>query len=115
LATLVDTSVWIDHFRRGNRQLIELIERGEALIHPLIVGEIACGHLKNREEIIDSLLQLPSAKVITFKEGLSFIEKHRLYGKGIGIIDIQILAACLLSNARLFTLDKKLDRVFQSL
>jgi predicted nucleic acid-binding protein len=115
VATLVDTSVWIDHFRRGNSRLIELLEKDEVLIHPLIIGEVACGNLRKREMILGFLTQLPSAQVVTFDEGLAFIEKHKIFSEGIGIVDVQILASSLLSKAKLFTLDKKLKQVFESL
>lgn len=111
MLTLVDTSVWVDHFRNGNEALVCLLEEDNVLSHPFVIGELACGHLKNRKTVIDELLQLPKAKIMTFEEVFPFIDLQKLEGKGIGIVDVHILGACLLSNARLFTLDKKLERV----
>lgn len=109
---LADTSVWIDHFRRGNAELADALERGEVLMHPFIIGEIACGDLKKRREVLDLLVALPSACVASDDETLHLIEERRLMGKGLGYIDAHILASVALTeDARLWTLDKALLRV----
>jgi hypothetical protein len=105
---LVDTSVWIDHFRSGNAALATLLNKGEVAIHPFIIGELACGNLTNRKEIISLLHALPHVKKADDDESLFFIETHKLMGLGIGLIDIHLLASCKLENMPLFTRDKRL-------
>lgn len=106
---LVDTSVWIDHFRRGNAALAEALEREDVLTHPFVIGELACGELKNRREVLDLLAALPSAVVAGDEETLLFIERRRLMGKGLGYIDVHLLASTTLTDqALLWTLDKRL-------
>jgi predicted nucleic acid-binding protein len=108
---LVDTSVWISHLREGNDELVSLLNKSEVLCHPFIAGEIACGNLKNRTEIIYLLNLLPCAIVAEPEEILQFIENNELMGKGLGYIDIHLLASALLTHARLWTLDKRLDNI----
>lgn len=108
--TLVDTSVWIDHFRSGSRALAALLEQGEVLTHPFVVGEVACGHLRKRAEILDLMNALPSAALADHDDVLGFVERHRLYGHGIGWVDAHLLAAAQLSDAGLWTLDARLRR-----
>jgi hypothetical protein len=106
---LVDTSVWIDHFRRGNAALVAALEREDVLTHPFVIGELACGTLKKRSEVLDLLAALPPAVSATDEETLQFIERHRLMGKGIGYVDVHLLASVALTEgARLWTLDKRL-------
>ncbi len=105
---LVDTSVWIDHLRKNNQHLQFLLLDAEVVCHSLIIGELVCGNIKNRTEIISLLQSLPMAPQIEFDEYLYFIEKHKLYGKGIGFIDIHLIASAKLAQARLWTLDKRL-------
>ena len=108
---LVDTSVWISHLREGNNELVSLLNNGEVLCHPFIVGEIACGNLKNRTEIIRLLKSLSGAIVAEAEEILQFIEYNELMGKGLGYIDIHLLASAMLMDARLWTLDRRLDNI----
>jgi len=109
---LVDTSVWIDHFRSGNSQLVDLLNSSRALIHPFIIGELACGNLRNRSEVLNLLGDLPRAGKATDKEVLFFIEQNDLMGKGIGFIDTHLLAAvALTSQAMLMTMDKRLNAI----
>lgn len=109
---LVDTSVWIDHFRSGNAQLVDLLNSSRVLMHPFIIGELACGNLRNRSEILNLLGDLPRAGKATDKEVLFFIEQKDLMGKGIGYIDTHLLAAvALTSQARLLTMDRRLKAV----
>ncbi len=106
---LVDTSVWIDHFRRGNPALVAALESEDVLTHPFVIGEIACGELKKRAEVLELLAALPAAVVATDGETLHFIERRRLMGKGIGYIDAHLLASVALTeDARLWSLDKRL-------
>lgn len=105
---LVDTSVWINHLRKTNKGLVELLQDGLVLIHPFIVGELACGNLKNRKEILSLLRFLPPATQAEHEEVMRFIENHRLVGRGLGYIDVQLIASSFLSNAELWTLDTRL-------
>ncbi len=104
--TLVDTSVWIDHFRRNNQTLKALLIDGKVAVHPFIVGELACGNLRNRSEILHLLNELPQATVAEHHEVLSFIEANRLYGTGMGWIDAHLIASALLTDLLIFTYDK---------
>ena len=113
---LVDTSVWVDHLRRGDAMLVELLERSTVLMHPFVVGEMACGSLREREPILELLQDLPAAVVAESDEVLRFIERHDLHGKGIGYVDVHLLASVALSEgAKLWTRDKKLRAVAQGL
>ena len=109
---LVDTSVWIDHLRQGERQLTELLNAGQVQIHPFVIGELACGNLKNRETVLRLLRDLPCAPIATDDEALFFIEQHRLMGRGIGYVDVHLMAAVYLNDtARLWSRDKRLSAV----
>jgi hypothetical protein len=112
---LADTSVWIDHFRRRNSKVADLLENGEVLIHPFVVGELACGNLKNRKEILDLLQELPAATVAEQSEVLTLIDSQKLHGKGIGWIDAHLVASALLSGAKLLTHDKALGKTASEL
>jgi len=98
---LVDTSIWIDYLRAGHLTLAHLLERGSVLGHPWVVGELALGHLSQRQEILGLLNSLPQAAVATPAEILTFIEHHELHGLGIGYVDAQLLAATQLTGHRL--------------
>jgi predicted nucleic acid-binding protein len=104
--TLVDTSVWVRHFREGNTRLKSLLMDNEVLIHPFIIGELACGNLRNREEILRLLGELPEARQAHHPEVLDLVEKQSLYGSGLGWIDAHLLASALLSRAKIWTLDR---------
>lgn len=110
MAVLVDTSVWIDHLRKADAALIELLRENQVLIHSAVIGELACGSLRNRKQFIDNLLILPRATEASFEETLRLIESRRLSGKGLGWVDVQLLASAALSNALLLTQDKRLAR-----
>lgn len=107
---LVDTSVWVDHFRRGSPGLTMLLSEGQAVCHPFVVGELACGNLKQRAEVLGLLNTLRPARLAEHEEVLHFIDLHRLMGRGLGYIDLHLLASASLSQAPLWTLDKRLDR-----
>jgi predicted nucleic acid-binding protein len=109
---LVDTSVWVDHLRKGVPELAEVLERGDVLVHPFVIGELACGNLENRSEVLDLLASLPSAVVAEDAEALLFIEQRKLMGKGVGYIDAHLLASVTLTtDAQLWTRDKRLAEV----
>lgn len=113
---LVDTSVWVDHLRRGETQLARLLEGSGVVMHPFVVGEIACGNLADRPLILELLQALPTAVVADHDEALGFIERHGLFGKGIGYIDVHLLASVTLTHgARLWTRDKRLHAVADAL
>ena len=110
MSVLVDTSVWVDHLRKGDSHLVQLLEKGRVLCHPFVIGELACGNLKNREEILNALKQLACAPIIEFDEYMQFIDQNRLHGIGIGFVDIHLLASALLAGATLWTADKRLKK-----
>ena len=112
---LVDTSVWIDHFRQHNRHLSMLLEREHVYGHAFVIGELACGNLQNRAEILALLQMLPKACNPTYDEVLSFIENHDLMGKGLGYIDITLLASAMLTDCLLWTRDKALANAAKEL
>ena len=112
---LVDTSVWIDHFRRGHDGLRALLESGQATMHPFVFGEIACGSLANRERVLALLDALPSCEVADHDEVLSFVEQNRLWSSGLGWVDVHLLAAARLSGEFLVTLDASLARAAKRL
>ncbi|MGI9308587.1 MAG: type II toxin-antitoxin system VapC family toxin [Gammaproteobacteria bacterium] len=113
---LADTSVWIDHFRRGNALLGDLLDNGEICCHPFVIGELACSNLNNRTDILLLLEKLPQTGTATDKEVLFYIGEHQLMGRGIGYIDAHLLAASTLSApTRLWTLDKRLAAVAEEL
>jgi predicted nucleic acid-binding protein len=107
---LADTSVWIEHFRRGEPALAERLADGLVLMHPFVSGELACGNLKNRAVILADLHALPSSTLASNAEVLQLIDDRRLWGRGMGWIDAHLLASALLSNCRLWTLDKRLAK-----
>jgi predicted nucleic acid-binding protein len=104
---LVDTSVWIDHLRGGEAELVTALESEQVLLRPFVIGELACGNLKNREEVLSLLQELPKATVATDTEVLSFIERRSLMGRGIGYLDVHLLASMALTEARLWTRDRR--------
>ena len=108
---LVDTSVWIDHFRSQNPALIELLEEGQVGTHPFIIGELACGNLKQRDHILELLSALPTTEEVEHDEVLEFVAVRKLHGQGIGWIDVHLLASAILSGVPLWTNDKKLRTI----
>jgi predicted nucleic acid-binding protein len=113
---LVDTSVWIEHLRSGISDLSAALEGGLVLTHPFVVGELACGNMVNRLEVIRLLQNLAPARVATDAEALVFIEARSLAGKGIGYIDVHLLASTQLSGGTsLWTRDRRLHGVAEEL
>ena len=105
---LVDTSVWIAHFRKGSHHLAELLSNSLVLVHPFIVGELACGNLSNRVGTLSDLQALPSARSATHNEVVQLVEARTLWGLGIGWVGVHLLASALLSSCALWTLDRRL-------
>ena len=113
---LVDTSVWIGHLRANDRSLSNLLVAGRVLAHPFVTGELALGNLRQRAIILESLSDLPQAKVATDGEVRHFVDEHALFGRGIGYVDAHLLAAVrLTAGAVLWTRDKRLQRVAERL
>jgi predicted nucleic acid-binding protein len=112
---LVDTSVWIEHLRARSNRLRALLFDEQVLCHPFIVGELACGALQKRSDILSMLKALPEAHLVEHREVLSFLEARRLYGRGIGWVDAHLLASTLLTGCTLWTLDKPLRRAAAAL
>jgi len=109
---LVDTSVWVDHLRDGTPALAAALEQGRVLTHPFVLGELACGKLKNRGEVLQLLGELPAAPMASDPEALDFIERRALMGRGIGYVDVHLLASVALAGtAQLWTRDKRLAAV----
>jgi hypothetical protein len=105
---LVDTSIWVEHLRYGHNRLIELLDEGRVLFHPFVIGELACGNIENRVEILALLHALPMSTVADIEEIIVFIDNNRLMGKGLGYVDVHLLASAILSNVCLWTKDKPL-------
>ena len=106
---LADTSVWIDHFRSEDLYLASLLDRNELLIHPMVIGELACGNVSNRTEVFSMLRLLPRVPVASDGEVLFFIEYHQLMGRGIGYIDAHLLASAAMSSpTQLWSKDRRL-------
>jgi predicted nucleic acid-binding protein len=113
---LADTSVWIDHFRKSDSQLALLLNQAQILAHPLIVGEIALGNLKNRRQVLFDLRELPEANPASDDEVLAFIEAAKLAGSGISYIDAHLLASVRLTpDAKIWTRDKKLKAAAEAI
>jgi len=106
---IVDTSVWVAHLRDGNIGLETLLNEGHVAGHSFIIGELACGNLENRSEILSLLHALPMAIHAEHDEVMELIETHSLMGKGLGYIDMHLLASAFLTDVPLWTLDRKLD------
>ncbi|MEL6160269.1 MAG: type II toxin-antitoxin system VapC family toxin [Cyanobacteria bacterium J06623_5] len=113
---LVDTSVWIDHFYAGLPTLVKLLQQEKVLIHPFVIGELACGHLQNRQEILGLLHNLPVMPAVNERGALTLIETRSLMGRGVGYIDIHLLASVLIQGkARLWTRDKRLSALAKAM
>jgi len=115
VTVLADTSVWIDHWRRGNSRLTQLLDGSAIVIHPFVLGEIALGQVTSRAEVLADLATLESPRVAEHHEVLALIERSRLWGRGIGWVDAHLLASALLDRIELWTLDAPLARVAREL
>jgi predicted nucleic acid-binding protein len=112
---LVDTSVWVDHLREGEPVLAEALLRLEVAIHPWVIGELACGHLHQRQQVLALLGKLPAVPIALDTEVLHLIEARALMGRGIGYLDSHLLTTCLLAQVRLWTRDRRLRKVAEDL
>ena len=108
--TLVDTAVWIDHFRASVPELVRRLGHGEVACHPFVIGELALGHLRHREEAVQLLAELPTVQMAAHGEVLRFVAAHRLAGAGIGWIDAHLLCAAASAEVSLWTRDRALRR-----
>ncbi|MDZ7766592.1 MAG: PIN domain-containing protein [Melioribacteraceae bacterium] len=112
---LADTSVWVDHLRNGNRKLYKLLMMNEVCTHEFIYGELLCGNIKNSSDFFENLLQLPFLQTVQHSETIYLLKMHQLSGRGIGWIDVHLIASSYLYDAKIFTLDKKLHVIANEL
>jgi len=113
---LIDTSVWINHLRAGDKNLVTLLNSSQVLAHPFVIGELACGNLHQRDDVLRLLNDLPQAPVASHEEVLHFIESNKLMGQGIGYIDTHLLAsAALADTALIWTRDQRLQKIARKL
>lgn len=112
MSVLLDTSVWIRHFRESNDEVVRLLEEQHVVAHPFVVAEIACGSLKRRSDTLTYLKALPTLPIVSIDEVLTLIESRQLFSKGIGLVDAQLLASVLISDdVSLWTKDTRLDAI----
>jgi len=113
---LLDTSVWIRHFKTSNLRVVQLLESESVVSHEFVVAELACGSLKSREETLGYLKELVALPTVSTQEILLFIETKKLYSRGIGLIDAHLLASTLIMpDTQLWTADKRLENIAQEL
>lgn len=112
---LVDTSVWVDHFHQGTPTLASLLEEESVVMHPFVIGELACGSLKNRKEILQLLSALPGVPVASEAEVLAMIEHRKLMGRGLGYIEMHLIASAILSGIRIWSRDHQLAKAAAAL
>ena len=112
---LADTSIWIEHFRYGENGLGARLIEGQILIHPFVCGDLACGNLKDRAAFLARLNALPEAITASNTDVMTLIEEHKLWGLGIGWVDVHLLASSLRSSCRFWTLDKRLAQAAEHL
>jgi len=112
---LVDTSVWIDHFHRPHSALVDALERGDAECHDCVLGELACGTLPRRDEVLALMRALPRISPVAHDEAMTLVAQRRLWGRGLGWVDVSLLAAALVAGARLWTMDRRLLKVAHDL
>jgi len=112
---LVDSSVWVDHLRKGDRQLATLLDLGLVLCHPFVLGELALGQIKNRSEILSYLTALPLARSARHREVMHLVQTRKLHAQGVGWVDVHLIASALLTHCKLLTRDKSLASLAQQL
>ena len=108
---LLDTSVWVDHFRLDDALVVQVLESGQGAAHAFVIGELVCGNLKSRTSVIGLLQALPQVPTANDDEVLYYIDKHELMGRGIGYVDAHLLAASAISGSLLWTRDKRLKGI----
>ena len=113
--TLVDTSVWVNHLKTGSARLTSLLQDNLVLVHPFVIGELVCGMLKNRSEILGLFQTLPEAQIPEHHEVLHLLESHKLFGEGLGWVDINLLASAQLTGCGLWTADTRLQNATTAL
>lgn len=112
---LVDTSVWAEHLRSENRFLRRLLEEKRVRMHTFVLGELACGNLKRREATLDHLRSIPEAVLADHADAFHVLESRRLWGTGVGWIDVHLLASALITPCLLWTLDQSLNTAARAL
>ena len=113
-SVLVDTSVWVTHFKQYNEALTRLLEMDRAMTHPMVLGEIACGTPPDRARTLLDLADLRPAQQASLREVMAFMERESIYGIGCGLIDLMLLASVLITpDTELWTLDKRLAALAQ--
>lgn len=112
---IVDTSVWVNYLRKGDSQLEKLLNKGQVMCHRFIIGEITCGNINNRNEILRLLQLLPSAVQARHEEVMEFIETSKLMGRGLGYIDVHLAASARLTGVAIWTADKKFSEINKEL
>ena len=106
---LVDSSIWIDHLRASDAALFTLLDAGAVACHPFVIGEVACGHLRDRARLLTELSRLPQAPLATHTEAMALVDRHRLFGRGVGWADVHLLASvALAADMRVWSADKRL-------
>jgi predicted nucleic acid-binding protein len=105
---LVDTSIWVDHLRRGDATLAQLLEASAVAVHPFVIGELACGSLRRGSEVVTLLAELPAATAVSHNEVMRFVAVNRLGGRGIGYVDVHLLASAVVDRVPLWSRDKAL-------
>ncbi len=105
---LIDTSVWIDHFRSENRILTSLLLKGAIIMHEFVMGELAVGNFRNRKSVLNLLDSIPKLSKLTHNEFIYFVENNSFYGKGVGFVDIHLLGSTKLAGVKIWTFDKRL-------
>ncbi|MGZ8374843.1 MAG: type II toxin-antitoxin system VapC family toxin [Nitrospira sp.] len=115
MAILVDTAVWIVHFRTDSPALRQLLDNDLVVCHPLVIGEIACGNMRHRAAVLESLAVVPTALTIDHPELLTFLDTHKLFGQRLGWIDVHLLASTMLQQVTLWTLDQPLRNAAKTL
>jgi predicted nucleic acid-binding protein len=112
---LVDTTVWVDHLRRGDAVVVDLLEHLQVTVHPFVVGELACGHIRNRPAVLAALGRLPAVPVMGHADVLAFIEANKLMGRGLGWVDVNLLVSADAAGEKLLTRDRRLRDAAESL
>lgn len=112
---LADTSVWIDHFHHSDEGLKDLLHANQVCIHPFILGELSCGNISNRKVVLSLLRDLRSIDVVLEEEVFILIEERKLYGKGLGFIDIHLLASAIINQVLIWTRNRSLKQVADNL